>query len=72
MQEYTPFFIMKFMWAVSIVLCSLCKNSKIKGFGSKNFKNERWKNTKQNLIKFWDMNLWKPPSYLAMSQIGYW
>ena len=71
MREYIPLFIMKFMWAVSIVLCSVCKNSKIKGFGSKNFKNEGEKTLKSQ-IKFWHMNLWNPPSYLVMSQIGYW
>ena len=48
MQEYIPVFIMNFMWAVSIVLCSVCKNSKFKDFGSKNLKNERWKNTKKS------------------------
>ena len=48
MREYIPLFIMNFMWAVSIVLCSVCKNSKFKGFGSKNLKNERWKNTKKS------------------------
>ena len=71
MREYTPLFIMKFMWAVSIVLCSLCKNSKIKGFGSQNFKNERWKNTKKS-VQILGHELLKPPSYLLMSQIGYW
>ena len=40
MREYTPLFIIKFMWEVSIVLCSLCKNSKIKGFGRKTSKNK--------------------------------
>ena len=70
MQEYIPVFIMNFMWAVSIVLCSVCKNSKFKGFGSRNLKNERWK-TLKNQIKFWDKNLWNSPSYLVMSQIGY-
>ena len=48
MQEYIPLFIMNFMWAVSIVLSSVCKNSKFKGLGSKNLKNERWKNTKKS------------------------
>ena len=71
MREYIPLFIMNFMWAVSIVLCSVCKNSKFKDFGSRNLKNERWK-TLKNQIKFWDKNLWNSPSYLVMSQIGYW
>ena len=60
MREYTPLFIMKFMWAVSIVLCFLCKNSKIKGFGSKNFKNERWKNAKKT-DQILGHELLKPP-----------
>ena len=71
MREYTPLFIMKFMWAVSIVLCSLCKNSKIKGFERKTSKIKGEKNAKSQ-IKFWDMNFWNPPSYIVMSQIGYW
>ena len=71
MRKYIPLFIKKFIWAVSMVLCSVYKHSNIKGFGGQNFINERWQNTK-NQIKFWDMNLWNPPSYLVMSQIGYW
>ena len=70
MREYIPLVIMKFMWAVSIVLCSVCKNSKINGFGGKNLKMKGEK-TLKNQIKFWDMNLWHLPSYIVMSQIGF-
>ena len=68
MREYIPLFTMKFMWAFSIVLCSVCKNSKIK---SKSFKNERWKNTKKS-DQILALKPLKPPFYLVMSQIGYW
>ena len=36
------------MWAVSIVLCSVCKNSKSIGFDGQKFKNERLKNTRKS------------------------
>ena len=67
MQEWILLFIMKFFWAVSIVLCSVCKNSKIKGFGSKNFKNERWKNTKKS-----DFGTWTFETPLLSSNVPNW
>ena len=47
MREYIPFL----SWSLceqSILLRSICITSKINGFGDKNFKNERWKNTKNS------------------------
>ena len=60
MWEYIPIFIIKFVWAVSTALCSVCKHSKFKGLGGENFKNKRWKTLKSQ-IKFWHLNLWNPP-----------
>ena len=56
MREYILLSIMKFMLAVSIVLCSGCKTVKLKALAAKTSK-MKGERTLKSQIKFWHMNL---------------